>query len=89
MTGPRIGSRTWALSRLAEGESLLLEAPPGRGAAFMQQIGVDCRRAGGAFSQALILGVEPNRRLVVDIVRVTRTPTLAKTSPVPNFGSEP
>jgi hypothetical protein len=72
MTGPRIGSRPWKLSQLAPGESLLLEAPPGRGTAFMQQVGVDCRRAGGGFSQALILGVDPDRRVVVDIIRVTK-----------------
>lgn len=83
MTGPRIGSRPWKLSQLAPGESLLLEAPPGRVSAFMQQVGVDCRRVGGDFSQALILGVEPNRRVVLDIVRVTRTPVPSKTSPVP------
>lgn len=86
MTGPRIGSRPWKLSQLAPGESLLLEAPPGRTQAFMQQIGADIHRTtDGGFSQALILGVSPSDRSVVDIVRVTRHPGgPSKTPPVPD-----
>lgn len=83
--GPRVGSRPWALSRLEPGESMLLEAPPGRTQAFMQQIAADIHRTtDGGYSQALILGVSPSDRSVVDIIRVTRAPGgPSKTSPVP------
>lgn len=80
--GPRVGSRPWALSRLGPGESLLLEAPPGRTQAFMQQISADIHRTtDGGYSQALILGVSPSDRSVVDIIRVTRAPGGQPTTP--------
>ena len=74
MSGPQIGSRVWALSRLEPGERLLLEAPAGRTSAFMQQVSTDVGRAGlrGALSQSLVVGVKLDTRDVIDIVCVTR-----------------
>ena len=67
-------SRAASLRGLAPGRSLLLDAPLGRVAAFMQQIQADISRLGlsGQFTQSHILGIDPRTREVVDIVRVTR-----------------
>lgn len=74
MSGPRVGSRVWTLSRLEPGERLLFEAPPGRTAAFMQQISSDIGRANlrGALSQSLVIGVKLDTREAIDIVMVSR-----------------
>ena len=71
----RIGSRPSMINRLAVGESLFLQAPPGRVVAFMGQVSEDIGRVGlrGKVSQSLIIGVEPTTREVYDIVKVTRT----------------
>lgn len=74
MTGPRIGSRPWTLTRLEPGESAVFETRAGNGLRLMQQIGVDARRVSVPVTQVLLLAVEPSARTVTDIVRVTRTP---------------
>ena len=70
-----VGSRPWAIARLQVGESLILEAPPGRRAALMSQIQVDIRRLGLTASnirQRSIVGVQPDDRSVLDLIRVER-----------------
>lgn len=71
MTGPRVGSRPWALAQMAPGDSKVLETKAGNGAKLMQQIGVDARRANVKIECCLLLAVEPATRTVTDIVRVT------------------
>lgn len=87
MSGPRPGSRTWSLARMAPGDVQLYLAPSGRSAALMQQVRSDIGRIGGdakTFQQALIVGVELATRRVHDIVKVSRLPGgPLKTSPVP------
>lgn len=71
MTGPRVGSRPWALAQMAPGDSMVLETRAGHGAKLMQQIGTDALRAGVKIERRLLLAVEPATRTVTDIVRVT------------------
>lgn len=74
--GPRPGSRPWLLINLKPGSSLLFEVKTAKVSLMMQQINADMYKNGlqGQFTQSHILGVEVNKREVVDIIRVTRKP---------------
>lgn len=74
-TGPHVGSRPWALLRLAPGESMFLEASNGV-TRLMQQVATDLHRNGlqGVMTQTHLLAIQPTTREVVDIVRITRHP---------------
>ena len=74
MSGARVGSRRWQFEQLAPGESLLLEAPPGRLTAFMGQVSTDIQRSGIEATQRRVIGVDPTGPAAFDIVRVTRPP---------------
>jgi hypothetical protein len=72
---PRVGSRTWELSRMFPGDVRLYAAPSGRLSVLMSMIRVDIGRIGGdatTFNQSHILGVEPSTKTVIDIVKVTK-----------------
>lgn len=85
MSGHRVGSNVWALSRLAVGETLLVEvgepgvaeAPKDRqkttAAVFAHWQTYFPRVGNGAtFSSALWLAVNPKTREVLDVIRITR-----------------
>lgn len=70
-----VGSRPWHIDRLTPGESIVLEAPKGKLANFMSQVGVDIRRLGhsnATFTMSHILAIDMRDKSVVDIVRITR-----------------
>ena len=71
----RVGSRPWNIARLQIGESMILEAKPGRRAALMSQIQVDVQRLGltaAQIKQSAIVGVHLEGRHVLDLIRVER-----------------
>lgn len=70
--GPRPGSRPFTLLSLKSGVRILFEAPPGRATALMQQIQADTTRNGIKVKQAIVLGVQPDTRELLEIVAVTR-----------------
>lgn len=75
MSGPRIGSRVWALSRLEPGGRIALIVPEGvTPSAFMQQVGTDIGRANlrGVLRQSIAIGVVVANREVLDLVLVDR-----------------
>ena len=75
MKNSRIGSRPWSIARLQVGESMILEAKPGRRAALMSQIQVDIQRLGMSaeqIKQCAIVGVHLESRHVLDLIRVER-----------------
>lgn len=72
-TGPRIGSRVWALQRLEPGEALFIEVPENRtNASFAGQMNGDIQRAGGRYCQDLLYAVDREGPTVVQIIRITR-----------------
>mgnify|MGYP000146140800 FL=1 len=72
--GPRPGSRLHMLANMKPGQRVFLEVPAGRLQAFMAQVGTDISRGklGGLITQALILGINPTTRQVIDLVMLTR-----------------
>ncbi len=75
VTGPRVGSRVWALSQIEPGGRIALIVPKGiTPSAFMQQVGTDIGRANlrGVLRQTVAIGVVVASREVIDIVCVTR-----------------
>lgn len=72
--GPRTGSRASLLLSLQPGQRTILEAPKGRLGPFMAQIHTDANRSGlnGRISVALLLGLNPTTREVIDLVVITR-----------------
>lgn len=75
VTGPRVGSRVWALSQIEPGGRIALIVPKGiTPSAFMQQVGTDIGRANlrGVLRQTIAIGVVVSSREVLDLVLVDR-----------------